>query len=78
MRVLCGAIEVVVGPLQRRELKRFFVKTRELVEWRYVPLLVSHCCDISDSKDMTAVRHDVALRRPSVSSAVVVESIIGC
>lgn len=46
IRVLHEFMTVVVGPLQKCELRRFHVKTRELVEWKYVPRLVSYCYNI--------------------------------
>lgn len=41
MRVLYEAINAVVELLQKFELSRFLVKTREPDEWKSVPLLVS-------------------------------------
>lgn len=51
MRVLHEVMRVVVGPLQGCELKRFVVKTIELVEQKFVPLLVLYRYKIPESKN---------------------------
>lgn len=42
------ARKVLVGYLEGFELKELLVKTRELVEWKCMLLLVSYCCDIHE------------------------------
>lgn len=63
MRVLREAMKLVVGPLQEGELKGFIVKTRELVEWKWVRLLVSYCYNTPKGEDILSVRHGIAVRR---------------
>lgn len=55
MRVLHEAINVVVRSLQVYELKVFVVKTRDLVEWIYIPLLVFYCYDAAQCSGMLIV-----------------------
>lgn len=62
MRGLQEATKVVVRPLQEYELSAFLVKTRELVGWKCLPLVVSHCCNFMEGMDMSAVRHGVAVK----------------
>lgn len=76
MRMIHRAMKMVVWPLKRYERSGFNVKTREGVEWRCVPLLVSYCCDIPEGKDISGVRHGVAVRRPCVRCMVTGEDII--
>lgn len=76
MRMIYRAMKMVVWPLEKYERSGFQVKTREGLEWKCVPLLVSYCCDISEGKDISAVRHGVAVRRPCVRCMVTGEDII--
>lgn len=46
MRELYKAMKVAVGPEQKFELKGSVAQTKDLVEWKGVPLLVSYCSDI--------------------------------
>lgn len=66
MWVLRKAIEVIVWPLHKCELKKFLVKNRELVECNSVPPLVPHYYGISETKDVSAGRQSVAVIRPCV------------
>lgn len=54
MIVLYETMNVVVSLLQELELRRFVVKTRILVAWNGVPLLVSFCFPITDTKDFSS------------------------
>lgn len=38
MRILPGALKLVVRPLHKCELERLVMKAREVVGWRCVPL----------------------------------------
>lgn len=42
------------------------MKSRDLDQWSYVPLLVLYGCNSRQNKDISAVRNGVALRRPFV------------
>lgn len=64
IRVHQKAVRVVVGPLQECELKGFLMRTRELVEWKCITLLVSYCYVIPEAEYMLVLRHDVAVMRP--------------
>lgn len=55
MKALHEAIKVILGPLLESELKGFVMKNRELVHWKCVPLLVSHCCGIPANKNISGV-----------------------
>lgn len=52
------------------------VRTFEVVEWKCVLLPVSRCCHIHDGKNLSAVQHGVAVRRPYVQYMVIGEDII--
>lgn len=69
-------MKVVVRSLQKCELRRFLVKTRELVERRSVPLLVSYCCDYPEVRDTSVVRHGVVVTKICVRSMATEEEII--
>lgn len=60
--VLHEGMKLVVGTLPECELKDVFVNSRELVEWKYLPVLVSYCCNIPESMDMPVMRHSVAVK----------------
>lgn len=64
MRALYKAMKLVVGPAPECEVKGFFGKSRELVEYKCVLLLVSYSCHICSGEDMSAVQLDVAMTRP--------------
>lgn len=51
MRVIHERMNVVVGPLQKCELKGLAVKSLEVVVWKCVHLLVSYRWDISEAKE---------------------------
>lgn len=65
-----------MGPLHECDLQGFFVKARELVKWKCVPLLISYCCDSPEGREVSGARHDVALNRPYVKRIVTAEDII--
>lgn len=46
--ILLEDIKVMLQPLQECELNRLVVKTRELVDWSCLSLLLSCHCDISE------------------------------
>lgn len=75
MRVLHDAIEVLVGPLQEGELIRLVLKTRDLVEFNCVPLLILYCCDIVEGKDRLAEQHGVMAQRPCLEDIMTVDHI---
>lgn len=52
MAVLYKATKVLMGYPQERRLKRFDVMTRELVEYKCLPLLVAFCCNTPECKNM--------------------------
>lgn len=53
------------------------MKTREPVEWKFVPLLVLYHCDIPVSENISAVRHVGAAKRSFVRYMVTRDVIIG-
>lgn len=63
MRMPHKAIKVVVEPLQKFELRKFTEKSRMLLEWKSVPLLLSNSFEILETKDMSAVRHSLSVNR---------------
>lgn len=69
-------MEVVLGLLQNCELKAFVINSRELVEWTRVPVLLLYCFDIPEIKDVSAVRHNVVVKRHFVRCIVSEENII--
>lgn len=56
-------------------LIRFVVKTRDLVEWECIPLQVSSCSDISETKADSTTQNGVAVTRPCVRCKVTGEEI---
>lgn len=56
--------ECVVLFLRKSEQKGFVVKTRKLVQWKRLWLLVTYCCDILDNEDMPEVQQGIAVKRP--------------
>lgn len=76
VKVLQKAIKLVTGPLQKFEVKGIFVKTRELVEWNCVPLVVSFCCDITEDLDISEVQHSLEVGWSCVSCMVTRENNI--
>lgn len=70
IRVLYKDVKVVVMPLQIFELKGIAVKTRGLSKCKCVPLLVSYYLHILEGRGRSAVRHDVAVKRPGAKCTV--------
>lgn len=64
MRVSRDAMKILVRPLLKGELRLFLVKTRKLVGWRSVPLLMLHCCGIREAEDLLVMFHGVAVKGP--------------
>lgn len=62
--------------MQKCELRRFVVNDRELVGCRSVLLLVLYCCNIHETKDLSAVGRFVAVKRLRVRCTVNEEDII--
>lgn len=50
--------------------------TSELVEWKYVPPLVSYCSNIFESKAISVMKHDVAVKRLCLRYTVTADDII--
>lgn len=53
MTIFYGSTKVVLSPMQEYVRKGCYVKTRELVQWKYLPVLVSYSCNISESMQMS-------------------------
>lgn len=70
MRILLNAMKVVVKPLKKLRGEELVEKTREPVQWKCVPLLLSYCCDMYEAKGTSAQRHGVAVRRPCITCMV--------
>lgn len=50
--------------MQKFKLKGYVLKSRDFVQWKCVFMLVSYCCDIPDSKEISAELRGVAVRSP--------------
>lgn len=74
--VIHEATKVVLRPLQKCELKGSAVKSRDVVEWKCVPLPLSYCCDIAEAEDISAVRQGFAVKRRCVRCKVIGEDFI--
>lgn len=70
MRLFCGVIKTVVKDAKNNEQKRFFGKTKELLERNQVLLLVLYCSSIPDSKKMLKAQIDAAWKREQVKYIV--------
>lgn len=70
------ALRVVPGPLQNDQLKSFVVKPKALAERKCVPLQISYCCDIPESKEISAMQHDNAVNGLCVTCIVKEKDII--
>lgn len=55
MRLLHKALKIVVDALQKCEMRKFILKARKLVKWRYIPIVISYCSDVPEEKDMSAL-----------------------
>lgn len=73
MRVFQESLVIAVGVLRKFELKKFSLKTRELVWWNCVLLLFSYCCYTSENKSIVAAWYGVVRKRPNVRCMVTVE-----
>lgn len=62
MRVCHDAMNVIVKPQQKSDLRGFSAKSRKLIEVKCVPLLMSYCCENSKAKYISAARHGVAFK----------------
>lgn len=78
LRVLDKTSKAVVRSLQKTMLKDFVLNTRSLIAWNCVPLLVTTCCYIPGVKNLSAVRHGISVKRPSVRCVVTADSITSC
>lgn len=58
--------KVVVRPLQEYESNWFVVNAFEVVECKCVPPILFYFCVFFVATDMSAVRHNVAIRRQGV------------
>lgn len=70
-------INVALRRQQEFELESFVVKSRDRVEWRFVPLLLPCCCDMPEGKDVLGVGFFVAVNRPCIRQMVSFKDIIG-
>lgn len=52
MSVLHEVVKLVVEFLRENELKAFVGKTKDIVEWKCVPLLLLYCYNDTESKHM--------------------------
>lgn len=76
LRVLHDASKIVARPLQWFELKDSCLKTRKQVEWKCTPLLIIYFFDISERKEMSAIRHCIAVKRQCFMCIVTEHDII--
>lgn len=77
MSVPYKAWKLLLRSLKKRQLKGFAVNTGQVLEWKRILVPVSYCCDISERKDTSKVRHGVAVCRPCLGFIVSVEDIVG-
>lgn len=75
--VLYEAEKVVVRSPLKFLWSWFAENTQELVQWECLPLLVPRCCDILETKNISAVRYGIAKKRPYYSRMVSEDNIIG-
>lgn len=60
------AMDMVLAPLLQKSLQGFSLCTRNEMTWNCFPVIISYCCDIPESKDMSGVLHNFTPRRPCV------------
>lgn len=70
------SISVVVGSLLESDRKTFFLKTRDLVESKFLMLLASYCYYISNGKDVSALLHRLAVKIPCLRGTLSVNDVI--
>lgn len=75
--MLHEALKVELGLLQDCETKLYFMKMRRLLEWKKVPLPVSHCCDIPARNDIYAMQDGAALDRTCLKLTMTGDNNIG-
>lgn len=49
-----------------------------MVEWKFVSLLMSYCCNILGGENMSAVRHDVSVKQPFARCTVTWKDNMSC
>lgn len=54
-------------PLHIYKVEVSVAMTKELFEWRFVPLLASYCCNKFGSRNNLGVRYVFVVKRPSVT-----------
>lgn len=77
MAVLHKVMKITAGSLSNRERTGYIVKTKDLVEWNFVPSLVCRCWDIPDGMNLSAVRFSFVVNRPFVRHTETKCAIIG-
>lgn len=70
MTVVQEAVKVVVGSLRICELRGFAMMTRELVERKWVQLLVSFCYNIFEAQCVSTVQHYASVWRLCIKCRV--------
>lgn len=58
------AMNLLVRARKRSEVKVFMMTTCDAVEWKYVPVLLRHLCDIPDGMHMSGAQHGPAVKGP--------------
>lgn len=71
--VLQEAKRLLLSPLCESVQEGFGVQDRSSKMWRYVPELVSYCCDILEERDMLAVLYWIPKSRPCICCHSTVE-----
>lgn len=66
MTVLCRGLKVVAGPLQACEPKWLVIKTRKLIQWKFILFLPPYGCGISQSIHRSREPNAVAIKRKCV------------
>ena len=63
---LHNAMTMILAPLIEKSYEGFTVCTKKNITWNCFPVIVSYCCDIPESKDMSGVLHNFTPTRPCV------------
>ena len=64
MLVLHNALKTALRALEGVTTTGFLVTSRKLGTWRCFPAVVSYCADIPEAKNLTTVKHGLAVTRP--------------
>lgn len=63
-------MKIVMRPPQDGDRNEYIVKTAHLIESEYIPLLMSHGCELLEGEKILAVRHDFFINIPFIQRLV--------